>query len=216
MTKVQAGYAITSIVKTTNEAVEIDEPVLRVTEVESGTSLGPSGDDSAGRYLNRPGEVLKRLRLEHLNEEERKEIEKSCLDYQDIFHLPGEVLSSTSAVKHEIRLEPGAEPVNARPYRLPESQKQEVRRQVEELKRGGIITDSNSHWNSPLLVVPKKSDSTGEKRWRLVIDYRKLSEKIVGDAYPLPVVTEILDQLGQSKYFSCIDMVKGYHQIEMA
>jgi len=38
----------------------------------------------------------------------------------------------------------------------------------------------------------------------------------VGDAYPLPNVTEILDQLGQSKYFSCIDMVMGYHQIEVA
>ena len=56
---------------------------------------------------------------------------------------------------------------------------------------------------------------TGEKRRRLVIDYRKLNEKTVGDAYPLPDVTEILDQLGQSKYFSCIDMVMGYHQIEM-
>jgi hypothetical protein len=37
-------------------------------------------------------------------------------------------------VKYEIRLEPGTEPVSARPCRLPESQKQEVRRQVEELK----------------------------------------------------------------------------------
>ena len=36
------------------------------------------------------------------------------------------------------------------------------------------------------------------------------------DAYPLPDVTEISDQLGQSKYFSCIHMVMGYHQIEMA
>ena len=136
MTKVQAGYAITSIVNTTNEAMEIDEPVLKVAEVEPGDLFGPPCDDSARRYLNQPREVLKRLRLEHLNAEERKEIEKTCLDYQDIFHLPGEVLSSTSVVKHEIRLEPGAEPVKARPYRLPEYQKQEVRRQVEELKRG--------------------------------------------------------------------------------
>jgi hypothetical protein len=59
MTKVQAGYAITSIVNTTNEAMEIDEPVLKVTEIEPGTLLGPPGDNSAGRYLNRPGEVLK-------------------------------------------------------------------------------------------------------------------------------------------------------------
>ena len=177
---------------------------------------GLLGDDGTWSYLDCPREVLRRLRLGHLNDEERKEIEKTCLLYQDIFHLPGEVLSSTTAVKHEIRLEPGTEPVNASLYRLPESQKQEVRRQVEELKRGGIITESNSPLNSPLLVVPKKADATGERSWRLVTEYRKLNEKTVGDAYSLPDMKEIIDQLGQSKYFSCIDMVMGFHQREMA
>jgi hypothetical protein len=47
-------------------------------------------------------------------------------------------------------------------------------------------------------------------------DFRKLNEKTIGNAYPLPDITEILDQLGQSKYFSCIDMVMGYHQIELS
>lgn len=85
--------------------------------------LGPPGDDDTGRYLEILGEVLKYLRLEHLNEEERKEIENRCLEYQDILHLPGEVLSSATEVKHEIRLETRMEPVNARPYSLPESPK---------------------------------------------------------------------------------------------
>jgi hypothetical protein len=116
ITKVQAGYAITSIVNTTNEKVETDDPVLKVTEVEPETSTGSPGNDLTGCYLDRPGEVLKQLRLEHLNEEERKQMEKTCLDYQHIFHLPGEVMSSTTTVKHEIRLESGTEPVKARPY----------------------------------------------------------------------------------------------------
>jgi len=73
------------------------------------------------------------------------------------------MLNSTTAVRHEIRIQPGFEPVNVKPYRLPETQKQEVRRQVEELRRGGIITESNSRWSSPLLVVSKKADATGEK-----------------------------------------------------
>jgi hypothetical protein len=67
----------------------------------------------------------------------------------------------------------------------------------------------------PLLVVPKKAGLDGEKRWRMVVDFRILNEKTVGDAYPLPDITEILDQLGQSKYFTCLDMVMGYHQIEL-
>jgi hypothetical protein len=127
---VHAGYAITSIVNNTDEKLEIEEPELKVTEIELGTPAETLSNDSAGSYRDRSREVLRRLRLEHLNGEERKEIEEACLDYQDMFYLPGETLSSTSVVKHEIRLEKGTEPVNARPYRLPESQKQEVRRQV--------------------------------------------------------------------------------------
>jgi len=47
-----------------------------------------------------------------------------------------------------------------------------------------------------------------------VVDFRKLNEKTVGDDYSLPDITEILDHLGQCKYFTCLDMVMGYHQIE--
>jgi hypothetical protein len=91
-----------------------------------------------------------------------------------------------------------------------------MRRQVEGLRREEIIRKSNSPWNSPLLIVPKKTDAAGGKKWRLVIDYRKVNENTVGDTYPLPDVKEILDQLGQAKHFSCIDMVMGYHQIDVA
>jgi len=49
----------------------------------------------------------------------------------------------------------------------------------------------------------------------MVIDYRTLNEKIIGDAYPLPNTTEILDQLGRAKYFSVFDLASGFHQIPM-
>jgi len=49
-----------------------------------------------------------------------------------------------------------------------------------------------------------------------VVDFRKLNEKTVGDAYPLPDINEILDQFRHSKYFTCLDLVVGYHQIELA
>jgi hypothetical protein len=147
------------------------------------------------------GEVLRNLRLDHLNLEEKKVIENACRDYQDIFYLNVDKLSCTNAIKHAINVVPGTSPMNTRPYRLPEAQKAEVDRQVTKLLREGIIVESNSPWNSPLLVVPKKVDASGEKKWRLVVDFRKLNEKSIGDAYPLPDITEILDQLGQSKYF---------------
>ena len=98
---------------------------------------------------------------------------------------------------------------------MPETQKLEVDKQVKKLLQEGIIEESNSPWNSPILVVPKKRDASGKKMFRLVVEYRKLKEKTIGNAYPLPDITEILDQLEQAKYFSCLDLAMGYHQIDM-
>ncbi|GJQ86387.1 hypothetical protein Trydic_g8477, partial [Trypoxylus dichotomus] len=78
-----------------------------------------------------------------------------------------------------------------------------------------IITPSSSPWNSPVWIVPKKADASGRKKWRIVIDYRKLNEISVGDSYPLPNIIDILDQLGHSKYFTTIDLTSGFHQIPM-
>ena len=62
----------------------------------------------------------------------------------------------------------------------------------------------------------KKAGPDGRPSCRMAVDFRKLNEKTIRDAHPLPDITEILDQLGQSKYFTCLDMVMGYHQTELA
>ena len=158
---------------------------------------------------------MTQLSLEHLHTEERKLLVQACSDYKNIFYLPGDKKSSTGAAWRSITVEPGTEPINARLYRLPETQKMEVEKQVKKLLQEGIIEESNSPSNSPILGVPKKPDASGQQKFRLVVDYRKLNEKAVGNAYPLPDITEILDHLGQAKYFSCLDLAMGYRQIDM-
>jgi len=61
----------------------------------------------------------------------------------------------------------------------------------------------------------KQEDVSGEKKYRVVVDFRKLNNVTVGDASPMPNVTEILDQLGKAKYFTCLYMASGYHQIPL-
>lgn len=57
-------------------------------------------------------------------------------------------------------------------------------------------------------------DASGEKKWRIVIDYRKLNDKTVGAAYPLPNIEDI-DQLGHAQYFTTLDLASGFHQIPL-
>lgn len=50
----------------------------------------------------------------------------------------------------------------------------------------------------------------------MVIDYRRLNDTTIGDSYPIPNISEILDQLGKSKYFSTLDLASGFHQIKIS
>jgi len=84
---------------------------------------------------------------------------------------------------------------------------------MEALERDGVITVSDSSWNAPLLVVPKKPDINGKVKYRVCVDFWKLNQVTVGDAFPLPNITDILDQLGKSKYYTTLDLAQGYHQV---
>ena len=65
----------------------------------------------------------------------------------------------------------------------------------------GIICESTRPWSSPIILVKKKDDGMD-----FCVDYRKLNSITVGHAHPLPRVDDILDSLGNSQYFSTIDL----------
>ena len=60
------------------------------------------------------------------------------------------------------------------------------------------------------MVLVKK-----DGKLRFCIDYRRLNEATVKDAYPLPRISACLDALGGSKYFSTFDLRSGYFQVYM-
>ena len=80
------------------------------------------------------------------------------------------------------------------------------------LKKGNIV-ESSSPWNSPIVMVKKKS-TDGSPKYRLCVDLRGLNALTKPDAYPLPNIVDTLDSLGQCKVFTVLDMASGYLQIE--
>lgn len=163
---------------------------------------------------NRYRKLIDQLRLDHLNTEEKTKLLQIIDEHQSTFYIEGEFLSNTTAVKHSIYTKDDL-PVYQKSYRYPHCHKEEVSNQIQKMLREGIIRPSNSPWNSPVWVVPKKLDATGQQKWRIVIDYRKLNTKTVDDKFPIPNITDILDKLGRSTYFTTLDLASGFHQIEM-
>lgn len=158
--------------------------------------------------------VLSKIRDNHLNKEESIALRKIVGEFNDLFQLEGQALTFTNKIKHEIKTVDDV-PVYTKTYRYPYVHKEEVGRQIEEMLEQNIIRNSYSPWSSPIWIVPKKEDASGKKKWRLVIDYRKVNAKTVDDRYPIPNITEILDKLGKCMYFSTLDLASGFHQIEI-
>lgn len=155
------------------------------------------------------------LNLSNMNQEERRSIEHICAKYADVFHLPGDKLSTTNIMTHSISLKDNVSPSYTKPYRIPHSLKQEVQKQINDMLANDIIEETISEWSSPVLLVPKKADRSNEKKWRLVIDYRQLNNRIKDDKFPLPNITDILDSLSGSIYFSKLDLSQSYYQLSL-
>lgn len=150
--------------------------------------------------------------LSHLNQEERESIRRIIREYNDVFHLEGDLLTAAQGVKHSIPIKSDSVPIYQKSYRMPDAIKKEINGQVDEMLKQNIIEPSESPWNFPLLAVPKKSGD-GSRKWRVVVDFRHLNDITLDRVYPLPNIVEILDQLGKSSYFTSLDMTNGYHQV---
>ncbi len=95
--------------------------------------------------------------------------------------LPGEPLGVTHCAEHHIKLKPGSKPVYINAYKFPDTQRQlDI---IKDMLDQEVIQESNSPWNSPLFLVPKKDGTL-----RPVIDFRRVNEVTVDNHYPLPVL----------------------------
>lgn len=207
-----------SILNTTNSEIKIKDYKVTLTQIchipDAISSPCESMHPVSFGHSERINRVLDSIRTSHLNDEERKILMDCCSKYTDIFHLEGEQLTYTNVTKHTINTG-DAQPIHVKSYRFPECHKDEVERQIKSLLDQKIIRPSNSPWSAPVWVVPKKMDASGKRKWRLVIDYRKLNDVTVSDVYPLPLISDILDQLGHSKYFTTLDLASGFHEVLM-
>ncbi|GFS66967.1 retrovirus-related Pol polyprotein from transposon 17.6 [Trichonephila clavipes] len=117
-------------------------------------------------------------------------------------------LSAAVTEHHRISLQHDY-PIKCPIYKIPFNLRNEFRRQIADLEKAGIISKSNSQYNTPALFVKQK------EKWRLVLDFRKLNEITVTQYFVIPTLDDILHEILGSNYFSALDMKSAFNQIPL-
>ena len=140
---------------------------------------------------------------------ENEMLENLFKRHKDVFAKDDSDLGHTNRVTHRIRVI-DERPVY-KPYRrIPTLQIMEVKEHIEALLKSGVITESQSCYSSPVVLVIKKDGTI-----RLRIEYRELNAKTHKDAHPIPRIDESFIATKDSKFFSTLDLQSAYNQIEV-
>ena len=102
------------------------------------------------------------------------------------------------------------EPKSFSPYKLTPGEQLELDKFLKENLEKGYIRPSQSPMASPMFFVAKK-----DGKLRPCQDYRYLNQRTIKNAYPLPLINEILDKLKGAKYFTKFDVRWGYNNIRI-
>ncbi|XP_069995401.1 uncharacterized protein [Penaeus vannamei] len=100
--------------------------------------------------------------------------------------------------------------VRQKPYPIPMRLVDAVKKEIEDMADAGIIEKSTSPFCSPIVVVQKKDGSV-----RICGDYRKINTITKTDAEPMCDQRAIFSRLTESKFFSKLDLTKGFFQIPL-
>ena len=111
---------------------------------------------------------------------------------------------------HKIDLKPDFEPKAFKAFRLPQDEVLLAEEFVKDNLAKGYIRPSKSPMSSPLFFVDKKD---GKKR--PCQDYQYLNDWTIKNAYPLPLIGDLIDGLQGMKYFTKLDIRWGYNNIRI-
>ena len=176
------------------------------------------------RYFSTRNDLFKHLRHECYPEEIREQINKLTVHITDenqrekmsnILWKYGQLFDIRKPSKIDITLKNAINtdahrPIHTAPYRKSNKDQEMLNKETQKLLKKDVIEHSTSPWSSPVVLVKKKDGTT-----RFCVDYRRLNQITTKDAFPLPRIDDIYDQLTKAAYFTKFDFKAGYFQVPL-
>ena len=86
--------------------------------------------------------------------------------------------------------------------------RQAIDEQAHQMIADGLVGHSTSPWSAPILLAKKKCGG-----WRFLTDFRKVNDACDKVVYPLPRIEDSIQKLENPRFFSSMDLTKGFWQI---
>src|SRR5271170_7615690 len=158
-------------------------------------------------WINAKMNIAVELAIKENEREGKKEISTEELvpedlhDFLDVFNEEqADRFPESSPWDHKIEMKDGFEPKSFKVYNLTPTEQTELDKFLKKNLDKGYIRPSQSPMASPFFFVTKK-----DGRLRPCQDYRYLNDWTIKNAYPLPLISEIMDKLKGAKYFTKFD-----------
>ena len=144
-------------------------------------------------------------------EEMIEDIPPQYQDFKDVFEKKNaDLLPKHRPYDCAIELQEGTQPPFGPIYNLSQTELTALREYIDENLAKGFIRHSKSPAGAPILFVKKKDGSL-----RMCVDYRGLNKITKKNRYPLPLISGLLDQLGQAKIYTKIDLRGAYNLVRI-
>lgn len=208
-TIVDPKYAFIRVVNTTEYPQTIENKITNSEPISNFNVY------SADKVNNNDERTMKLMDIveSKIPHQYKSKLNSLISNYADVFALPTDKMSVNNFYRQELRVT-DTNPVYLKNYRTPYVQKEEIKKKVSNLLANDLIEPCESNYNSPIILVPKKS-TDGTPQWRMCIDYRGVNKKLIADKFPLPRIDDVLDGLGRAVVFSVLDLYNGFHQVPL-
>ena len=188
-------------------------PITETTDISIFTILPgePEGASMHNDYWTRE-KIMEEFQFSDIQvgDSQKEQLINLLQKYSSVLSTGDDDVGLAHNVQHHIELT-SDRPIHVPVRRFQGPLAQEIERQCCELEEGGIIRKSHSPYSAPVVPVRKKDGSL-----RLCVDYRALNKHTKGDAFPLPNLIDSIYNMAGAQFFTTIDLVRGYYQIEMA
>ena len=129
-------------------------------------------------------------------------------DFTDVYERPIGTLEGQIHLRVDESVAPVVMPVR----RIPTSVRSQLRDELDRLTSLGVITpvDQPTPWVNQIVVTKKKSGDL-----RICLDPKELNKALLRERFQIPILDDVLHELGQSKVFTKADLSRGYWHVQL-